>query len=52
MKQPSEQKRPPNIRFLFIVGLSLIVVGTNTGVFGLTIAGIVFVGFGVLYYNK
>jgi len=52
MKQPDDKKPTPHIRFLFIVGLALIVVGTNTGVLGLAIAGIVFVGFGILYYNK
>ena len=52
MKQPDKQKQQPHIRFVFIVGLALIVVGTNIGVMGLTTIGIILIACGLLYYHK
>lgn len=47
-----DRYEPHHIRFLFIVGIALIIVGINNGVLGLAVTGGVFVAFGVVAYGK
>jgi len=52
MKEKSDEKRPYNIRFIFIIGLALLIAGVALGILSFMIIGCIFICYGVVYYGK